>query len=136
MHREPPELSLLARFLQLAIACRMDLRLSPGEHVLRRDVADGAVQAHGVVVVHVALNQTPRIFQRQRRSRPDALRFERFVPAFDFPVRLRIIGRGSHVRHARDANELLEVLGDELRPVVGDDPRPRLRVLLLALVAG
>jgi hypothetical protein len=33
------------------------------------------------------------------------------------------------MRHARDANELLEVLGKKLRPVVGNDPRPGFRVL-------
>ena len=33
--------------------------------------------------------------------------------------------------HARDPNELLEVLGDELSPVVGDDPGPRLRMKFL-----
>ncbi len=35
------------------------------------------------------------------------------------------------MRHARDANELLEVASNELRAIVGDDSRPRLRVLLL-----
>jgi hypothetical protein len=34
------------------------------------------------------------------------------------------------MRHARDADELLEVPGDELRPLVEDDPRLGLRVLL------
>ena len=57
-HREPPELSLLARFLELAIACRMNFSLSTGEHVVRRHISDGAVQAYGVVVVHVGLSQT------------------------------------------------------------------------------
>ncbi len=33
--------------------------------------------------------------------------------------------------HARDPNELLEVFGNELRPVVGDDPGSRLRVKFL-----
>ena len=41
----------------LAIACRVDLSLSPGEHVVRRYITDGAVQAYGVVVIHVGLNQ-------------------------------------------------------------------------------
>jgi len=31
--------------------------------------------------------------------------------------------------HAADANELFEVLCDELRTVVGDDPRPGIRML-------
>ena len=64
-------------------------------------------------------------------SRPDALPFER-LPAFDLAVRLRVKRRGTHVRHPRDTNELLKVARDELRPVVGDDPWPSFRVLLLA----
>ena len=64
----------------------MDLLLTPGEHVLRRDVADCAVQADVVVMLDVALHQTPRIFQRQGCSRPDALSLERFVPTFDLSV--------------------------------------------------
>ena len=33
------------------------------------------------------------------------------------------------MRHAADADELLEILGDELRAVVGDDPRVLAREL-------
>jgi len=33
------------------------------------------------------------------------------VPALDLAVRLRVIGRSPDVRHARNADELLEVLG-------------------------
>ena len=83
-----------ARFragFQLAVAFCVDLLLTPRQHVLRRDVAGGTVQADVVVMLHVA----------------------------------------SDVRHARDANELLEVASNELRAIVGDDSRPRLRVLLL-----
>jgi hypothetical protein len=36
--------------------------LIPGEHVLRRDVPDGAVQTNVVVMLHVTLSQTPSIF--------------------------------------------------------------------------
>src|SRR5438309_9264418 len=61
---------------QLPIPLGLNLLLMPGEHVLRRDVADGAVQANVVVMVYVTLNQTPRIFRRQRRSGTDALPFE------------------------------------------------------------
>src|SRR5205823_11595326 len=83
------------------------------------------------VTLDVALHQTPGIVQRQRRSRPDALSLERFVPAFDLSDRLRIVGRGPDVCRARDPNELLEVFGDKLRSIVGDDPGPRLRVKVL-----
>src|SRR5215813_5240340 len=124
-------LPLLPRLLQLPVALRMDLLLTAGEHVLRRDVTRGVVQADVVVVVHVSAYQTPRILQRQWRSRSDALSFQRFVPTFDFSVRLGIVGRSSDVGHARDTNEFLEVFGNELRPVIGDDPGPYFRVKFL-----
>ena len=47
-------LPLLSRRLQLSVPLRVDLLLSRGEHVPRRDVARGAVQADVVVVVHVS----------------------------------------------------------------------------------
>jgi len=43
----------------------------------------------------------------------------------NFSVRFGIVRRGPDVCHARDPNELLEVFGDELRPIVGDDPGPQ-----------
>jgi hypothetical protein len=52
------------------------------------------------------------------------------VPALDLAVRLWIVRGSSDVRHARDANELLEVASNELRAIVGDDSRLRFRVLL------
>jgi hypothetical protein len=61
----------------------MDLSPTSGEHVPRRDVADGAVQADVAVMLDASLDQTPGILQRQGRSRPDALSFERSVPTFD-----------------------------------------------------
>ncbi len=69
------ELSLAARLFQLAIACGVNLGLSSGEHIVRRHIADGTVQTHGVVVIHVGLNQAQRIFPGQRCAGPDALRF-------------------------------------------------------------
>ena len=48
------------------------------------------------------------------------------MPALDFAVALRIIRRGPHVGHAVDADEFLEVLGDKLGAVVGDDSGARL----------
>jgi hypothetical protein len=56
-------LPLLPGRFQLPIPLGVDLLLTPGEHVLRRDVADGAVQADVVVMLDVSPDQTPRIFQ-------------------------------------------------------------------------
>src|SRR5215469_4009489 len=124
-------LPLFLRRVQLPIPLGLNLLLTPGEHVLWSDVADGTVQANVVVMLHITLYQAPCIFQRQRRSRPNAFAFQRLVPALNLAVRLWIIRGGSGVRHARDANELLEVASDELRAIVGDDSRLRFRVLLL-----
>ena len=45
------------------------------------------------------------------------------MPAFDLAVTLRIIGCCPDVGHARFPNKLLEILGDKLGAVIGDDPR-------------
>ncbi len=79
-------LPLLPPRLQLPVALCVDLLLPPSQHVLRLDVARGTVQSDVVVVVDVTLHQTSRVIERQRRSRPDAFPFERFVPALDFSV--------------------------------------------------
>jgi len=62
----------------------MNLRLSSRQHILRRHIPDRAVQTHRVVAIHVALNQAARILQGQRRERPNAFAFQRFVPSFQF----------------------------------------------------
>jgi len=54
--------------------------------ILRRHIADRAVQSHRVVAIHVALNQAARIFHRQRRERPNAFCFKGFVSSFLFSV--------------------------------------------------
>src|SRR4051794_18776587 len=125
-------LPLLSSRFQLAVAFGVDLLLPPRQYILRCDVAGGAVQTNVIVAVHVAFDQMAPLFQRQRRSGPNALALQRFVPALNFSVRLRIERRSSDVRHARDPNELFEVLGDELRPVVRDDPWPRFRMLFFS----
>jgi hypothetical protein len=38
----------------------VDLGLSSGEPILRRYIADGAVQSHRIVVIHIDLNQAAR----------------------------------------------------------------------------
>src|SRR6516165_4734890 len=76
-------LPLLPHHLQSPVALKVDLLLKPREHVLRRDVACGAVQSDIVVMVHVIMHRTSRVIERQRRSWPDVLPLEGFVPALD-----------------------------------------------------
>lgn len=50
----PTNLPLFSHLLQLPIPIRMDLRLTPGVHVLRRDVTDRTVKAEVVAMLDVA----------------------------------------------------------------------------------
>jgi len=59
-------LALLSGGIQLAVAVGIDLLLTPRQHILRRDVAGGTVQADVVVMLHITLYQAPCNFQRQR----------------------------------------------------------------------
>src|SRR5450759_1095198 len=54
----PTDLPLASGRSQLPVALSVDLLLAAGEHVLRRDVADGTVQADVVVMPDVRLHQT------------------------------------------------------------------------------
>ena len=102
-----------------------------GQFVPRGYEADRAVKPDGVVVFDVLCHKPPGVVKGKRRLGSDAFSFECFVEAFELPVRLWIVRRCPHMRHAGQPDELLEVLGDELRPVVRDDPRPGFRKLLL-----
>src|ERR1700679_1741091 len=52
-------LALLSGGFQLAVAFRVDFLLTPRQHILRRDVADGTVQADVVVMLDVSLAGGP-----------------------------------------------------------------------------
>jgi hypothetical protein len=67
----------------------------------------------------------------QHSSWPDALPFERLVPALDLPVRLRVKGEVRTCVIPEIRMNSLRSLGDELRTIVRDDPGPRVWVLLL-----
>lgn len=48
---------------------------------------------------------------------------DRAVITLDFAVALRVVRRCFDMRHSGDPNEFFEVTRNELRPIVGDDPR-------------
>jgi len=62
-------LPLLPRRFQLPVALREDLLLPPVQHAFRCDAPVGAVEADVVAVIRVSVYETPRIIERQRRSR-------------------------------------------------------------------
>jgi hypothetical protein len=117
---------LFAAFASLgefAIAFGVDGLVATFEHVLGCDVADGAVQSEFVILRDVFGNDASCFVEGKRDAGADAVGFDGFVPAFELAVGLGVIGRGTDMGHAGDADELLEVLGDELGPVVADDAR-------------
>ncbi len=83
----------LVKFL---IAGGEDGFVAASKFVGRGDVADGGVQAHGVVVGNKVGHQTAGVVEAKRGAGTQAVAFERAVPAFDFAVALGIIGSGAH----------------------------------------
>lgn len=81
------------------------------------------MQSHGVVVLDEVGDEAAGLLNVEGSSRADAVALERLlVPAFGFAVGLRVVGRGFDMGETSHAHELLEVLGDKLRAVDGDDP--------------
>ena len=70
---------------QFAIAFGEDDLVAAVEFVLGRDVADGAVQTHGVVMGHVIADESAGLVEGQGHVGADAIALEGFVPAFDLP---------------------------------------------------
>jgi hypothetical protein len=108
---------------ELSVPLGKDLPVTSLKFRLGRDVADGRMQAKGVVVFDEPADDAACIVQTQGRTRADALFLEDAMPAFDLAVALWVVRRGLDVGHAAEPNELLEITGDELGAVVGDDPR-------------
>src|SRR5438093_5153085 len=63
--------------LELAIPFRPDLRVSAGQAIVRRHVADRAVQPPSVVLLHAITDDPPRVLQVQRRLRAHRFGFQR-----------------------------------------------------------
>ncbi len=112
--------------LERGVSGREDLLGSSLKLVLGRDVADSAVQANRTVMLDILGYDAQGFLQRLRRLQSDAFGLGGLVPTLHLAVALRIVGAGSHMGHARQANELFEVLGNELRAIVRDNPRPGL----------
>src|SRR4051794_6926333 len=115
-----------SRRIELAVPLGEDHLLTTGQLVRGCDVADRAVQADLVVMRHELCDEPPRVLQAQGGLDADALSFQGLEPTLHLPIALRIVWRCSHMSHPADPDELLEVPGDELRPVVRDDPGPRI----------
>ena len=90
----------------------LDLVVTSFETGLWRDVADGAVEAHFVVVRDIASHEAAGFRLGGGAGRAQALGFGGAEPALHLAVGLRIVGTGAHVGHASGADELFEVFAD------------------------
>src|ERR1700758_2863618 len=95
--------------------------MAAGEAIGRGDVTDSRMQAHGVVVGNKVLDQALGVFERERAAWAQAVGFKGLVPALDFTVGLGVVRGGLDMSQASDSDELFEVTGNELRPVVSDN---------------
>ena len=114
LHRDgrPPELLLLTSLLQLAIVGRTALA-----GVQRAYRSASHIRRHCAIVRCCSdprriESNAPRLF-RQWRARLACIPTSAICATLQLPIRLRVAGRSSHMGHNRDANELLEIPGDE-----------------------
>ena len=73
-------------------------------------------------MINEARDEAAGLLDVERGARANAVGFERLVPAFDFAVGLGIVRRSFDVGETGHADELFEVLGNELGSIVGNDP--------------
>ena len=88
------------------------------QFVHRRNITDSTVQPDVVVVIDEPFNHSSGIVKGKRDTGTDTFPLDGLVEPFQFAVGLRIIRRCPHMRHTRDADEFLEILGNKLRPVI------------------
>ena len=112
----------------------MNRLLATFQHVQWCNIAYGRVESLRIVVFHKAAYCSLCVLDRQWRRRTNALALDRPVIAFDLAIALRIEWACADVRHPGDLHEVLEVIRDELRTVVRDDPRTRPREPLTSLL--
>ena len=124
---QPFLLSELSGRFEFAVSFFENLLVSAFEFVLGGDETDGAVQPLFVVVADIFCNLYTGLLKAKRDLGADAFALDGFVIALKLAVALRVKRRGAHMRHTGHANKFLEVLGDKLRPVIGDDPGGGLR---------
>jgi len=109
-------------FLKFLVSFLEDGFFSSLELILGGDIPDGAVKADGVIVLDELADKTFCILERKGCTRPEAAALEGLMPALYLAVALRVIRRSPQMSHPAETNEHLEIPGDELGTVVGDNP--------------
>src|SRR5258708_6679910 len=111
---------------EFLIAGLEDFGLAAGETIDWGDIAEGAVQTGGIVMVDELCGDAVGVFEGERGFGADGLLLERAVEALELPIALRVMRRAKDVGGLPEADEALEVAGDELGAAVGDDAGPGL----------
>lgn len=112
------------------VASREDFEVTAGDAILRRDVTDRGMQPGAVIMADELTDDAFGILESERSFGSDGLFVQSAMEAFELAIALRVIRRAEDVGGLPEADELAEVARDELRSVVGDDPRTRIRVKL------
>ena len=92
--------------------------VSAVQFVHRRDITDSAVQPDVVVVIDESFNHSSGIVKGKRDTGTNTFPLDGCMEPFQLAVGLGIIRRCPHMRHARDADEFLEILGNKLWTVI------------------
>ena len=127
---------MLAGLLQFLFAPGKDEFFLSFQLGQRGDITDGAVQSDLIIVGDEVVDNPAGIFKGEGRFGADTVSFNGFVPAFYLAVTLGVSGRDADVGHLAQADEVLEVAGDELGAVVRDDTRAGVRELFSGALEG
>ena len=117
------KLTLLTGSFELSVSLGENRVFVSSQLIQWRDVTDRTVKSAGVVMLDVIRDFATRLFQRLDRLRTDTFGFQAPVPPLELAVGLGVIRTSSHVSQAAHAHKCLEVPGNELRAIVGNDPR-------------
>src|SRR5438093_3739169 len=82
------------------------------------------MKTNAVVVADEVAHDSLGILQAERSFGTNGVLFEGAVEALEFAIALRVVRGGEDVGGLPEADEFLEVAGDELAAVVTDDLRP------------
>ena len=83
-------------------------------------------------MVNEALDQSSGNLLAEGAAWPETIDFEALMPSLDFTVALRVVRGGCDMGQPAQADKFLQVFGDKLRPIVGDDPRRAIRISFLS----
>ena len=110
-----------AGLFQFLFSLSKDKFFPPVQLVFRGDIADSAMQSVVIIVVHKGLDNPTGVLKGEGCLGADTVALEGFVPAFQLAIALGIAGRDTDVGHPALADEFLEIAGNELRAIIGDD---------------